>query len=460
MESIILSMREIRSVQNMKKKRVLFLLLALILLMTSCKTSQRELPSAESASGPEPAETVETVENAEAQQSSQDKQPSSSVLPNSIQADENGKFPMISAEEYETLISKGEPDLEKPEKIEFPNVLEDQSVQKWLKENYPDITDWSIVCSKDDYYLAKDSFDPYRMQWREQFVPRYFTILSTNLSQDFDRLMITGIKEIVLNVEDGGYVPSEQLLLTAYEGFEEQLQLGDRSEFEVLYADSVYSYGLWFPEQNRAVLTSDQGIYEVSCSEPPEAIWMSEPIKGSDALLMFMGEHGKIRLFYYDTKTKALSALSKEEDGNPQVYPLKNGNSCVLCQGKLYLYDFLGEEPTSPVAVLDGSNLGTQEGEVWLMYTLAPLRESEDALAVMYYQKEERIWRICTFDCNGNIISDFSTGLEVKDDYIGSLNYSDGLVYFSYFADGTDQPSQKYCANAIKGSGHNIQKIQ
>ena len=50
----------------------------------------------------------------------------------------------------------------------------------------------------------------------------------------------------------------------------------------------------------------------------------------------------------------------------------------------------------------------------------------------MYSDLEANEYGICTFDKEGNLLSSFSTGLP-GDGTIGSCNFRDGIVYFSYY---------------------------
>ena len=76
----------------------------------------------------------------------------------------------------------------------------------------------------------------------------------------------------------------------------------------------------------------------------------------------------------------------------------------------------------------------------------------------VYTSSESNEFRMCTFDKEGNVLSDFGLGLSA-DGTIGSANYHNGLVYFSYhvYYDGRMISTENYAVDARPDHEHILQ---
>ena len=127
----------------------------------------------------------------------------------------------------------------------------------------------------------------------------------------------------------------------------------------------------------------------------------------------------------------------------------------------LHFYDLASDTPTTPFLTFGSTEVGgTWGGPAYIMYTLVTERENPDKHAIMYYLQGEQEWRVCTFTTRGEILSDFSTGLPGVGDYMGDINYTGGLVYFTYYPDGSGYNEEYYCVDARPGKSHTIQRTR
>ena len=142
------------------KKSFAAMLLVLLLLLCGCETAapQEEIP----AEVP-PQESHSDFD-----------------LPPVSEPDEDGCFPPIHDNAWNRHVHNkvGEP-MEQGSLEDITPFLETSICMKWLKDNYPDISDWKVLCEQHEYVYFEESYDPYTFQWRGQYVPKRMVVLAT-----------------------------------------------------------------------------------------------------------------------------------------------------------------------------------------------------------------------------------------------------------------------------------------
>ncbi|HAB00524.1 MAG TPA: hypothetical protein DCE08_03335 [Ruminococcaceae bacterium] len=113
--------------------------------------------------------------------------------------------------------------------------------------------------------------------------------------------------------------------------------------------------------------------------------------------------------------------------------------------------------------ILGGNGEGLADGTVYIHYQPLFDRNKFDKIAIMYFTEEEGLWRVCVLDTEGNILSDFCTGLSRNnEDWIAPNAFSNGLLYFEYY-DGPDSDISNYrmlCVDTRPGKDHTVQRIK
>lgn len=389
--------------------------------------------------------------------------------------DENGQFPSISDDDFERWVTRGEPDTVKPDDSAVTPFLETKACTDWLRQWYPAITDWQVLYEYDSYTLRRGEYDPYRYQWRDQYLPNRVTVLSTSQSTEFDRIALVSIEEYAV-ITSEVHTPRCETLIYYCTGWEDTLQMGDLSGAQAVFTEGDEWYpSLWQAERQRAFLLdfNMQVILPVAnAAEEPPVIFNS--FETSDFAL---GEERSGDLFvcasdgvfkeefdwyYYNARMQTLSLFTGCTGANPQYFPLDDTTLALQSEGEVCLYDLASEPPTTPIAVIGGNGQGLGEGGVWIMYQIANDRSYPDHHTFLYYTEAQREWRVCTFTGTGEILSDFSTGLPVVEDYIGSTTYADGLVYFVYYSGGSGNSASRrqYCVDARPGYDHTLQRFE
>ena len=162
----------------------------------------------------------------------------------------------------------------------------------------------------------------------------------------------------------------------------------------------------------------------------------------------------------YESESKQVT-LPEPQRGAWQLFSLDGQTLAIMVDTAVTLYGFSSEDLLRPIAQLEGNGGVLGEDEVFIFYQIATLRGHGGSHVILYYRQQERMWRVCTFDTDGNILSDFSTGLPVVEDYLDGLAFEDGLVYFAYFREGTDKADslERYCIDARPGREHLLQQI-
>lgn len=398
-----------------------------------------------------------------------------------------GRFPAILWEDFNRWVSVGEPETEadRPEKapaafLDMPDCVAS------LAMLFPKIDDWQILFEADEYYLYKGMYDPYRYQWRDQWTPQRIVAMATAQSAAFDRIVLIATEACVVNSYKDGYADPEIAQQTAiFTGWEKDLRAGDLSGAELIPSDSDAEITLagcsairlsdgrgllLVPNTDQLLPVSDLTAFSQGTTASSAACLKSyagiDPEAAGDATLLYMikagsKERSRVYTVYYDPATQRAAPMEGANGESPQLFVLDGSRFVLQSDGQVNFYDLTADAPEKPYAAIGGDGLGLSDGEVWIMYQLATDREHPDRHCFMYYIKGEDEWRVCAFDTGGTVLSDFSTGLPVVENYIGSTVYAGGLAYFVYYSGGSGDAASyaQYCVDARAGRDHTPERI-
>ena len=150
-------------------------------------------------------------------------------------------------------------------------------------------------------------------------------------------------------------------------------------------------------------------------------------------------------------------------EGIEGTYPQQSvlGESLIAwgTHTQINLYDLSAENFGTPIMTLGGNGRGLADGDCYIIQDVFTDSKKPTRHCVMYYIEDERKWRICSFEADGTILDDFSTGLEVIDETITSITFQSGLVYFSYRPEGATGKAIHYCLDARPGKNHTPQRL-
>ena len=393
-------------------------------------------------------------------------------LPEVTGPDEEGRFPLVSDEDFETWVDQGPPDGAKPDSGTLTPFMENPKGTQWLAETYPQVTGWKVLAETQDYGWVPRMYDPYRYQWRDQWVPCYGVVLEAEGDESFDRVAVFARQEISVFQEGEAHRPTQELVICSWTGREEDWQMGDFSHWTITMPGSAYQLpAFWNGEEGRGLLLGYDGSclpvkgegpfcpifagYEVGSFTDPGPGWEEDR-------LLVLRSGAERQIVWYHASSRELTLLERDPDGAPQIFFLDSRTLAIQTDERISFYDLTQGPPRGePDAVLGGNGEGLGADPVWIFYQIASLREGGGSHAAAYYRPGEKEWRICTFDSSGQLLSDFPTGLEVVEDYLLELAYTQGLVYFGYYREGSGQPDslERYCADARPGRDHTLQRI-
>ena len=258
-------------------KKIILVVLAVLAaaaLLFGCQkagttdTEQSGEPSGNESTAQGESEPEESQSEPEQSESEKEK-----LLPPVEGPDENGKFPAISKDAYEKYIMYSDPvsgQAERPSNSEITPFLEDKFVQKYLKEKFPNISDWKTVFEDHRYW-----YDSYA--YGDGYCPYYSVILATEQGGSFDRVFLKG--RIYIDVEYDGlenaYVP--QYVYSGLNGktTEEYLQCGDFSGAK--YISQPGEGAIWVPEVSTTLHIEYNRLLRVQVkdADAPLSIWHS-----------------------------------------------------------------------------------------------------------------------------------------------------------------------------------------
>lgn len=467
--------------ENSKRGATLFA--AAIILIAFCGTLVACKSGAESAPQQDDSSVVASSQGAYENSSEDEVCP----LPAVTGPDGNGVFPEIEGYLFDRWVTYGEDETVKPDESKIAPFMESKYCIKWLSEVYPDIDDWEVLFEKDIYTLREDMYDPYTYSWRDQFAPNRITVLKTGQGKGFDRLIVVSIEEYVVTVSDSGLIPSEQAYCYKIETRESEIAGGDFSGAETVGLENWYPT-IWLKNENRALLLDFNMAIAVNVSgiesEPPvvefvyklkngfylndnKTKFSTVPENENDMIIYLKSqtdpEHYAARIVYYDYETKSLVPF---EDGEPddeqssyytQAYFLTDSVLCLLNENHMTLYDIMGEELGKPFAELGGDGGAVSENKITLMSVIASDRDFGNRHAIIYRDGENSEYHILTFGTDGKLISNFPTGLAGGS--IGSYNFASGVLYFTYYSDGSGYGGTHYSVDTRPTAQHILEAL-
>lgn len=373
--------------------------------------------------------------------------------------DENGIFPVISNSDWDRWVTyNGISDLAEPEK-EVSSVLECKDFTNYLAEKYPETDDWKIVYER-GYYGITNCYDPYSYSFRNIYMPRRFAVLETEQAEGFDRLVVFTYESYAAVYVEGGIEPRLEMQFRSTEAFAEDI---DADFEEAVIPDSGYVLPttLWFPAEKKMVWFNSDGAENEAyliegINKELNIVAGAKIFSGTDlsgeALAapegrerdMFLyidlalgSGREKIAAAYYDYETKTVDiyedCIAGENEVFPQIYFLDSNTLVISADGNLRFYrTYAHSVMTESFAEIGGNGKGLSEGKTSAIQFVSIDGTKGGRYMFIYTDEESGKYSICTFDKSGNILSDFSLGLDFEGT-VGSASYKSGIVYFSYY---------------------------
>lgn len=384
--------------------------------------------------------------------------------------DSNGTYPTIPGDLYDELvIQSDQPVGEKPSLDQLDSFEENPLCTRMMAQQYYELESWSVLYESRDWVLAPNEFDPEQMVFRDRWVPSYFVILEISGDGENDRMILSCQVSYTVASSSGDYVPRVSLTRTAYTGREADLRLGeDLSGWQAVLAEgSTSHYNFWNPTTGQGILISDFGCLPLSgLTEPPPfafAVYARTEggvsgSTGEDQLITPRFASGENWVMLWDSETHTLTELSGLGT-SPQLFWLENNVLAIVCEERVCLY---AENSAEPLAVIE-AGAGLSEDAEAIFYNLAPLREGGGQYAIAYCTPEE--WRFCVFDSTGEVLSEFGSGLypgSPDDRYLADFSYTQGLLYFVYYPDGTgvSETAMRCYIDARPDHDHTVQVVE
>lgn len=355
----------------------------------------------------------------------------------------------------EVLTSSDDP----AEESSMPEFMDLSWTKATLAAEYPDIHDWKVIFENDRIVHGKSD-------GRVTNIPVRLVVLSTNESNDFDRM-------IILNVTDA----NEMRIIT---GWEKDWHLGDFEDFELrLHPTDFRLYSLYFPNQKRAIFPYDG--FDLSCKEkylqvldienPPFVKYihffhdsdyrLKDTSQTNRLVLCVTEEDDCLRPFCYSPAEKKLVPFRGVD--HYRGFAAHDDIVVLTDSESLGVYDLSSSNKGEPLKILGGNGEGLGDGTVYIHYQPLFDRNNFDKMVMMYFTENEGLWRVCVLDTEGNILSDFCTGLSRNnEDWIAPNAFSKGLLYFEYY-DGPTSHISNYrmlCVDTRPGKDHTVQRIK
>ena len=396
--------------------------------------------------------------------------------------DKNGRFPVITNADWDRWVTySGLSDTEEP-KDEISSVLECADYLEYLENTYPEINDWKIVYEK-GYYALTDCYDPYSYSFRKIYMPKRFAVLSTEQSEEFDRLFVFTYEEYAAVYVEGGIEPRFERQFRSSKAVSEDINV-DISEAVILENGTVLPNSLWFPKEKKMLWFDTDSIenraYVIENINSPINLCtgarifegydlngekLSAPAGRENDRFLFIPLSDGIEdmtVAYYDYETRTIDIYENCVEGEngvfPQIYFLDSDTLVIAADGVLSFYrTYAHSIMTESFAEIGGYGKGLSDGVVSSIQFMSIDKTKGGRYMFIYADDMTGEYNICTFDKNGKILSDFSLGLDTEGT-IGSANYKSGIVYFSYYPDYSESTKDyNYAVDARPDKNHNLQ---
>lgn len=358
---------------------------------------------------------------------------------------------------------------------------ENKRFADWMKAYFPNINDWRVLYEYHTYATEDNLRENGLYEWNDYSrYHMYFSVLATEQSDEFDRVLIVYADEFVLTkTEDGVQTVAPAKtgnsytvpMMSVYRGNESNWKVGDCKGVEIVWMPNTRACTLWFPKQQRALffgdLSYDVELIVENLTEKPSVRYYSYapsftkiyPEFKDDRLVYLYkpnknGPSPQFDVGYYSYKERKLVFVEESNISNYGLDMALLGDSVFAIQGesRVSFYNVDELSKGKPFKILGGNGYGLSDSEIRVANDIDTDATKPSRHCIMYYVKDERKWRICTFDNNGNILSDFSTGIDVNGDYI-EITHTSGLVYFKV-------QSSTYCVDARPDKNHTLQIVE
>lgn len=363
-------------------------------------------------------------------------------------------------------------------------LMEQERINTWINTFFPNITDWRVVFEYHTYATEENLKEDGLYEWPKGFDSlkgNSFAVLATEQSSSFDRVLISFIDNYELTqTDDGKWICTpvkignslDSPIMITYRGFESEWQLGDCKDAEFICRTGMNKCTFWFPEKSEALIFADSSrpaLRLKDVTEKPDVCrryyspYHTSALRPEqkDDLLLFFYKLGRNDIyaetsqlaFYSGEKLTYLEDLDSYYSGHNLTW-LNDTTFAIGVTDRVCLYDISLESFGKPINILGGDGYGLADSDAWICSQIETDKTKPTRHCIMYYTKDKREWHICTFDTSGNIISNFSTGLDVADETLVLVNYIDGLVYFLHYPNGATKPSMRYCVDARPDKNH------
>jgi len=362
--------------------------------------------------------------------------------------DENGYFPLISEALWNQYVIHSDKRAVMPTTAITP-FMESEDCRKLLSSIYSG-SQLEVLYEHRSYTLAEDMYDPYRYEYRDQYVPTWVVILKIENCNVFDRVVIAARQKYSASKsrDSNGEILGIKSKLHWDEvystGWEADWNLGDCIGLTPTFGVKAnWHPSLWFPDEKKGLLLDNDNIQAALPVSDTNAILSSmysyadlgeyiQPPQGKEQDKLIATANGAA---YYSDKDKRLSVFG---NSTGREYFLNNERILSLGYYSAELYDLSAEN--GPKSLMDSADWGADlhfaddYGSDW----------AEEHFALMYYKASEQRWNAVIFDADGRVLHRVETELSaIMTESMGiplynvtDISLSDGRISFNYYPSG------------------------
>ena len=343
--------------------------------------------------------------------------------------------------------------------------MESEDCRKLLSGIYSG-SQLEVLYEHRSYTLVEDMYDPYRYEYRDQYVPTWVVVLKVENCNVFDRVVIAARQEYSAwkfrdsNREILGMKSKQYWDEVHSTGWEADWNLGDCIGLTPAFGVKAnWHPSLWFQDKKRGLLLDNDNIQAALPVSDTNAILSSvysyadlgeyiQPPQGKEQDKLVSTANG---IAYYSVKDKRLSAF---ENSSGKEYFLNNERILSLGYYSAELYDLSAEN--GPKSLMDSADWGADlhfadgYGSDW----------AEEHFALMYYKESEQRWNAVIFDADGRVLHHIPTELPaimtessgVPQYNIMDISLSEDRISFNYYPNGQGSGTWEQYAIATKVS--------
>ena len=362
--------------------------------------------------------------------------------------DENGYFPLISEALWNQYVIHSDKRAVMPTTAITP-FMESEECRKLLSSIYSG-SHMEVLYEHRSYTLAEDMYDPYRYEYRDQYVPTWVVVLKIENCNVFDRVVIVARQKYSASKsrDSNGEILGIKSKLHWDEvystGWEADWNLGDCIGLTPAFGVKAnWHPSLWFQDEKRGLLLDNDNIQAALPVSDTNAILSSvysyadlgeyiQPPQGKEQDKLIATANGAA---YYSAKDKRLSVFG---NSTGREYFLNNERILSLGYYSAELYDLSAEN--APNLLMDSAEWGmdlhfaNSYGSDW----------AEEHFALMYYKASEQRWNAVIFDADGKVLHHIPTELPaIMTESMGiplynvtDISLSEGRISFNYYPSG------------------------